>query len=145
MDTTASERSAPSNTTRGKREGSIVPAGTTYPAMKRFTVLAGLLVPITLIPYVLMRRHTAHLRREIETLKGNIWSLEVHYSKQLGGIRKELEVQQRLKPLLVDLKQDFEDLQDQAEASQRAFDQRAQLLVRPLAEEIQLHKYVGVS
>lgn len=112
------------------------------PAVKRFAVLAGFLVPIALIPYILMRRQTIHLRREIETLKGNIWSMEVHYSKQLGAIHKELELQQRLKPLLTDLKHDFEDFQEQAETSIKESQTRAQLIMRPLAEEIQQTKYV---
>jgi hypothetical protein len=145
METRASDASRATNDAL-RQENIPIPAyidhSEPYPAIKRYGVLVGLLAPIALVPYLLMRRRTAQLRREIETLKGNIWSMEVHYDRQLGSIRKEMEAYQRVMPVVDHMKHDFDDFQEQVATDMRDLDNKRQLQVSSLAKQIQQNQYV---
>ena len=62
--------------------------------LSRLTVLAGLLIPITFIPYLLNRRQVQGLRREVDRLTARNKALQVELNVeriQQGRIAKEIE------------------------------------------------------
>jgi hypothetical protein len=79
---------------QGENAGSL-PSNASRPSgLSRLAILAGLLIPITFVPYLLNRRQVHGLRREVDRLTSRNKALQVELNVeriQQGRIAKEIE------------------------------------------------------
>jgi len=105
----------------------IVKQSKEYPATFHFAVLAGFLLPFTLVPYLLIRRQTSSLHRRLDALDHHISVLQrtSKMSSLEHALRKEEVAQaltraERSKRDFVHLRQELDAIRSQNEATSKS-------------------------
>lgn len=117
------------------------------PAIKHLAVLTAFILPITLLPYVLTRRQTSLLRREIEELSAVTRKVQHELDRALSETASRKDDHRRIRGLLHDMMQETDEFRVQTEQRERVranTDEEVSSELRKLVEEAQRARYAAV-
>lgn len=113
-----------------------------FPAIKHLAILTGILLPISLLPYVIARRQVSQLKRQVEALTVTSENVRSELRARLASEKVE---QRRLRGFVRDVMNDLEELRSQTEQREHARSALEAMLqkdLRSASESLHAVKYV---
>jgi hypothetical protein len=118
------------------------------PAITHFAILTAFILPMTLLPFLVIRRQVSLLRRKLEEMGTITATLQQDLATSLSETAIRRNEHRRVRALLHEMKQEVDELRLQGEqraSTHVAADEAVRSDLRKLLEETQQMRHVLIS